>query len=125
MANESASIVQRVWNYCNVLRDDGMSYGDYVEQLTYLLFLKMVCEREQLPIATSSPASASRIPAGYDWKSLLSLSGADLEEHYRKILETLGKSEGMLGIIFRKAQNKIQNPALLQRLIIDLIDRET
>ena len=125
MSTHTQQVVQKLWNYCNILRDDGMSYGDYVEQLTYLLFLKMVYEREQLPIATSSPASASRIPAGYDWKSLLSLSGAELEEHYRKVLETLGKSEGMLGIIFRKAQNKIQNPALLQRLIVDLIDRET
>jgi type I restriction enzyme M protein len=113
----SATIVQRLWNYCNLLRDDGMSYGDYVEQLTYLLFLKMAHERTQPPY--NDP---SRIPAGYDWPSLLARDGDALEAHYRHTLETLGKEPGMLGTIFRKAQNKIQDPAKLRRLIVDLIN---
>ncbi len=119
MSTHSQYIVQKLWSYCNVLRDDGMSYGDYVEQLTYLLFLKMAYERTQPPY--NHP---SRIPDGLDWTSLLARDGTALEQHYRKILETLGSSGGMLGIIFRKAINKIQNPAHLRRLIVDLIDRE-
>ncbi|MFZ0946458.1 MAG: class I SAM-dependent DNA methyltransferase [Syntrophobacteraceae bacterium] len=120
MANESATIVQRLWNYCNVLRDDGVSYGDYVEQLTYLLFLKMAEEQSKLPFGGKS----SPIPQGFDWKSLLSQDGDALEVHYRHILDTLGKGKGMLGVIFRKSQNKIQDPAKLRRLI-ELIDGET
>ncbi len=120
MNNHSQQIVQKLWNYCNVLRDDGMSYGDYVEQLTYLLFLKMADERSQPPF--DKPSS---IPKKYDWNSLLSKDGDELEVHYRHCLEQLGKLKGMLGIIFRKAQNKIQDPAKLRRLIVDLIDKET
>ncbi len=117
--NHSQQIVQKLWNYCNVLRDDGLSYGDYVEQLTYLLFLKMADERTKPPWN-----QASVIPKSHNWPSLLARDGDDLETHYRHILETLGKKGGMLGIIFRKAQNKIQDPAKLRRLIVDLIDRE-
>jgi type I restriction enzyme M protein len=119
MPNGSAAIVQKLWNYCNVLRDAGLSYGDYIEQLTYLLFLKMADERKQL-----QPEKAPDIPEGYDWRSLVDLEGDALEIHYRKTLEALGRETGMLGVIFRKAQNKIQNPALLHRLVADLIDRE-
>jgi type I restriction enzyme M protein len=99
-ANHSQQIVQKLWNYCNVLRDDGLSYGDYVEQLTYLLFLKMAHEQTQPPWRRPSA-----IPAGYDWPSLMARDGDELEAHYRHLLEELGKQPGMLGIIFRKAQN--------------------
>ncbi len=119
MASESSRIVQRLWNYCNVLRDDGMSYGDYVEQLTYLLFLKMADEQTCPPFCKSS-----KIPVDLDWQSLLSKNGAELEEQYHRILETLGKGPGMLGVIFRKSQSKIQDPEKLRRLV-DLIDSET
>jgi type I restriction enzyme M protein len=119
MPNESTTIVQRLWNYCNVLRDDGVSYGDYVEQLTYLLFLKMADEQTKPPF--SKP---SIIPKNLDWPSLLKKDGDALEVHYRHILESLGKAKGMLGVIFRKSQNKIQDPAKLKRLI-ELINDET
>jgi type I restriction enzyme M protein len=112
-------LVQKLWNYCNVLRDDGLSYGDYVEQLTYLLFLKMADEQSRPPFNKPSP-----IPKGFSWSALVKLAGDDLETHYRHTLEELGKRTGMLGVIFRKAQNKIQDPAKLQRLIIELIDKE-
>ena len=112
-------IVQKLWSYCNVLRDDGLSYQDYIEQLTFLLFLKMADEQTRPPF--NKPAI---IPKGYDWPSLLARDGDDLETHYRHILESLGKQKGMLGVIFRKAQNKVQDPAKLRRLIADLIDRE-
>src|SRR4030066_1683416 len=119
MANESAAIVQRLWNYCNVLRDDGVSYGDYVEQLTYLLFLKMADEQTKPPF--NKPSS---IPVGLDWQSLTSKDGPELEVHYRHLLESLGKEKGMLGVIFPKSQNKIQDPAKLKRLT-EMINDET
>ena len=115
----SNGLVQRLWNYCNVLRDDGLSYGDYVEQLTYLLFLKMADEQTQPPFAR--PAF---VPEGLDWQSLLARDGDELEVHYRHVLTELGRRPGMLGVVFRKAQNRIQDPAKLRRLIVDLIDRE-
>src|SRR6516164_6083357 len=119
MANASSTIVQKLWNYCNILRDDGLSYGDYIEQLTYLLFLKMAHERTQPPL--NQP---SIIPKEYDWPSLFEYEGIPLEHHYRDLLTTLGREPGMLGVIFRKAQNRIQDPAKLRRLISDLIDKE-
>jgi type I restriction enzyme M protein len=118
MSNPSA-LVQKLWNYCHILRDDGLSYGDYVEQLTFLLFLKMADEQARPPFNKPSP-----IPKGKDWPALLAKDGDELEIHYRHTLEELGKRSGMLGVIFRKAQNKIQDPAKLRRLIVDLIDKE-
>ena len=115
----TTTLVQKLWNYCNVLRDDGLSYGDYVEQLTFLLFLKMADEQSKPPF--NKP---SAVPKGFGWDVLVKLDGDDLETHYRHTLEELGKRKGMLGIIFRKAQNKIQDPAKLRRLIVDLIDKE-
>jgi type I restriction enzyme M protein len=115
----SATIVQKLWNYCNVLRDDGMSYGDYVEQLTYLLFLKMADERSQPPYSQPSP-----IPKNYAWPALLAKDGDELFDHYRHTLEKLGAENGTLGLIFNKSQNKFQDPAKLRRLVVDLIDAE-
>lgn len=123
MSNVSP-LTSKLWNYCNILRDDGLSYGDYVEQLTYLLFLKMADERTKPPFADKRRDAATTIPAGFGWEILLKLDGDDLETHYRHTLEELGKRPGMLGVIFKKAQNKIQDPAKLRRLIVDLIDKE-
>jgi type I restriction enzyme M protein len=113
-------LVQRLWSYCNILRDDGLSYGDYLEQLTYLLFLKMADEQTKPPY--SRPPI---VPEGLDWPSLLARDGDELEVHYRHVLTELGKGSGMLGVVFRKAQNRIQDPAKLRRLVADLIDRES
>ena len=124
-----AALVQKLWNYCNILRDDGLSYGDYVEQLTFLLFLKMADEQAKPPFNKPSP-----IPEGADWPALLAKDGDEMEIHYRHTLEELGKRSGMLGVMLasasacglppsacalpvsaalrlRKAQNKIQDPA--------------
>ncbi len=113
------ALVQKLWNYCNILRDDGLSYGDYVEQLTYLLFLKMADEQTRAPF-NREPV----VPYGLDWQSLKDRDGEELEAHYIKILNDLGKQPGTLGVIFRKAQNRIQDPAKLRRLVVDLIDQE-
>ena len=115
----TSSIVSKVWNYCNILRDDGVSYGDYLEQLTYLLFLKMAYEYSKPPYNRQTI-----IEKKYDWESLRSINGGtELEAHYLEILNTLGKKKGMLGEIFFKAQNKIQDPAKLYKLV-QLIDEE-
>jgi len=112
-------ITKKLWNYCNVLRDDGMSYGDYVEQLTYLLFLKMADERTRSPYNQKSIVLAK-----YGWQSLIKKDGDVLFDHYRHILEKLGDEKGLLGLIFNKAQNKFQDPAKLRRLLVDLMDKE-
>ena len=113
-------LVQRLWSYCNVLRDDGLSYGDYLEQLTYLLFLKMADEQTKPPFN-----GLAIVPEGLDWPSLLARDGDELEAHYIHVLRELGLRSGMLGVVFRKAQNRIQDPAKLRRLVVDLIDRES
>ena len=116
---EARRLVDKLWSYCNVLRDDGVGTIEYTEQLTYLLFLKMAYERE-----TRSLNPEQIVPPGCSWQVLLDADGDDLEVTYRHILETLGKEPGTLGVIFRKAQNRIQDPAKLKRLIVDLIDKE-
>src|SRR5262245_2445802 len=86
MSTPSSQIVQKLWSYCNVLRDDGLSYADYVEQLTYLLFLKMADERA----VVSGHKGRAIVPKKYDWESFKGKKGALLERHYREALETLG-----------------------------------
>jgi type I restriction enzyme M protein len=115
----TSALVQKVWNFCHTLRDDGVSYGDYLEQLTYLLFLKMADEFTQPPYQRET-----RIPKKYDWQSLRKLTGEPLEAHYLMALAVLGREPGMLGAIFFKAQNKIQDPAKLARLV-QMIDAES
>lgn len=112
-----SSLVSKVWNYAHVLRDQGISYGDYVEQITYLLFLKMDEERSELL------GEPSIIPDSYRWDKLVSQDGDDLELQYRHALEQLGKEEGLIGTIFKKAQNKLTDPAKLKR-IVSLIANE-
>jgi type I restriction enzyme M protein len=113
-----SALVSKVWNYAHVLRDQGISYGDYVEQITFLLFLKMDEERAELL------GEASIIPAKWCWAKLATLAGDDLELQYRHTLETLAKEKGLIGTIFRKAQNKLTDPAKLKR-VVSLIDAET
>lgn len=114
----ASTLVHKLWNFCNTLRDDGVGYGDYLEQLTYLLFLKLAHEYEQEPYNHET-----KIPEGYSWKCLCNKSGEPLEAHYLATLHKLGEEPGMLGAIFFKAQNKIQDPAKLSRLV-QMIDAE-
>lgn len=115
----SSAIISKIWSFCNTLRDDGVSYGDYLEQLTYLLFLKMADEYSKPPYNRQLP-----IPDEYKWETLKKLSGAELEGHYTNLLRELGKQKGILGQIYTKSQNKVQDPAKLYRLV-DMIDKET
>ena len=115
MTNEQ--LVSKVWNYAHVLRDQGISYGDYVEQITYLLFLKMDAEREELL------REKSALPPQWRWAQIAAADGDALELQYRHTLEALGREDGLIGTIFRKAQNKLSDPAKLKRLV-SLIDRE-
>jgi type I restriction enzyme M protein len=117
--SDARQLVDKLWNFCSLLRDDGVSTIDYTEQLTYLLFLKMAHERETRPL---NPEKI--VPSDCSWQRLLDNDGEDLENLYRHVLETLAKQSGTLGVIFRKAQNKIQDPAKLERLIKELIDKE-
>jgi type I restriction enzyme M protein len=109
-ATDPAGLVRRLWQYCNVLRDDGLSYPDYVEQLTYLLFLKMSDEQMDGPV-----------PSRYSWRSFAGLNSQGMHRHYSRVLDVLGKRDGMLGLVFRHAKNKIRDPAKLRLLIVGLI----
>lgn len=122
MTDDSIRLIQKVWNFAHVLKDDGVSYGDYVEQITFLLFLKMAQEKEDLAKLLHRQTSKS-IPSEYNWISLIDKDGVELEDQYRKILKELGNEKGTLGVIFRKAQNKITDPAKLKRLVT-LINEE-
>jgi type I restriction enzyme M protein len=110
------SIISKVWSFCHTLRDDGVGYGDYLEQLTYLIFLKMADEYAKPPYSRKVG-----VPASYAWPVMRPLKGRELEDHYVEALRALGLENGMLGQIFTKAQNKIQDPAKLARLI-EMVD---
>ncbi len=116
--NYTSTIISKVWSFCNPLRDIGIGYGDYLEQLTYLLFLKMADEFSKPPYDRKLP-----IPQEYDWESLTSRRGDELELHYTKLLSELSRQKGVLGQIFVQSQNKIKEPAMLYK-IIDMIDKE-
>ncbi len=118
MPDQSSSIISKVWGMCGPLRDDGVSYGDYLEQLTYLIFLKMSDEYAKPPYRKQTG-----IPDGYGWSDMNTLTGADLEDQYKKTLEKLGEQGGILGQIFQGAINKVSNAAILYR-IVQMIDRE-
>lgn len=119
ISDHTQQIVNKAWSFAHVLRDAGLSYMAYTEQITFLLFLKMAYELTEPPY--SRPPI---VPSEYDWQSLLKLDGDELEVHYRHILQELGKKPGMLGEIFKKARQEIQDPATLRRLVIDLIGGE-
>ena len=112
------TIISRVWSFSTILRDDGVPYGDYLEQLTYLIFLKMSDEYSKPPYNRDL-----KIPEEYSWQTLIDKKGAELETHYINLLKELGKESGLIGQIFVKAQNKIQDPAKLYR-IVQMINSE-
>ena len=118
MSEQTTTIISKVWGMCGPLRDDGVSYGDYLEQLTYLIFLKMSDEYSKPPYKKDTG-----IPEGYTWTDMNTLKGAELEEKYKAILEKLGEQGGILGKIFKQATNKVSNAAILFRIVL-MIDKE-
>lgn len=118
MSENTSTIISKVWGMCGPLRDDGVSYGDYLEQLTYLIFLKMSDEYSKPPYKRDTG-----IPEGFGWTDMNTLTGAELEEQYKKTLEALGEEGGILGQIFKGAINKVSNAAILYR-IVQMIDKE-
>lgn len=118
MSEQTTTIISKVWGMCGPLRDDGVSYGDYLEQLTYLIFLKMSDEYAKPPYKRKTG-----IPEGYGWSDMNALKGAELETKYKEILEKLSEQGGILSKIFKGATNKISNAAILSR-IVAMIDKE-
>ena len=118
MPDQTSTIASKVWGMCNPLRDDGVSYGDYLEQLTYLIFIKMSYEYSLPPYRRNVG-----IPEGYTWADMNTLKGAELEDKYKAILEKLGEQGGILTKIFKGAVNKISNAAILYR-VVQMIDKE-
>src|SRR5436190_11756159 len=104
-----SDIVQKLWGFCHTLRHDGIDYGDYIEQITFLLFLKMADEK------------GVAIPKRCDWPTLRDLGGTELLDGYTDLLRTLGRTPGILGDIYAEAQSRFNNPVNLKRLI-NLID---
>ncbi len=101
----STDVVQKLWGFCHTLRHDGIDYGDYIEQITYLLFLKMADER------------AVAIPDGCGWQEIKKRSGTELGDHYADVLRKLGKTPGILGEIYAGAQSRFNNPVSLRRMV--------
>jgi type I restriction enzyme M protein len=117
---EARQLVEKLWSYCHVLRHDGVSTIDYVDQLTLLLFLKMAHERAKRALG----GSEAIVPEHLGWQTLLDADAEELKDVYDNILDQLGRKPKALGRIFHNAQNKIRNAATLKRLIVDLIDKQ-
>ncbi len=111
-----AALLSKVWNIANVLSSAGVGFTDYITQLTYILFLKMDDEKEQLGLG-------SYLPEGSKWKDLSGLDGKDLVDKYEEILEDLSDEEGLIGTIFTKATNKIDRPVMLKK-VVDMVSEE-
>src|SRR5215213_572123 len=116
MNTDTKQIVDKAWGFAHVLRDEGLSYLAYIEQITFLLFLKMADE-----VSSRHPDREPLVPPQWGWGSLLEKSGAELKTHYDAVLDRLSRQPGMLGDIFRKPRPEIENPRTLRRLIVDLI----
>lgn len=115
----TSAIVSKIWGLCNPLRDDGVSYGDYLEQLTYLIFLKLADEYSKPPYNRNLG-----IPKGYGWEDLHFKTGSNLEKQYEKTLTNLAEQSGILQKIFQGAINKIHNPAIFTKVVRTIDDEK-
>jgi type I restriction enzyme M protein len=117
MRQTASTLVQKVWSYAHVMRDDGLSFLDYTEQITYLLFIKIAWER-------ASGAERNSKEPQFCWGRLISASdNAKLARTYQGVLRRLSTSSGLLGLIFTKPQSKIEDAAKLRRLV-RLVDEQ-
>ncbi len=115
--NATQQIVNKAWSFAHVLRDDGLSYMGYTEQITFLLFLKMADQQTRAPWKRPSMIPKGKKGERYDWQALLAKDGEALEVQYRLTLEHLSRQPGMLGEVFKKARPDIQNPATPNRRV--------
>ena len=111
-----STLIKKVGDIANVMAAAGVGFTDYITQLTYIIFLKMDEEKEEMGLSSS-------IPDGYKWKDLVDLNGTDLIDKYEEILKELAKEDGLIGTIFTKASNKIDSPVKLAK-IIDMVKGE-
>ncbi len=111
-----AALIKKVKDIANVMASAGVGFTDYITQLTYILFLKMDAEKEELGLGSS-------IPDGYKWKDIVGLSGTDLVEKYEEILKDLSEEKGLIGTIFTRATNKIDRPVMLKE-VFKMVDGE-
>ena len=117
MSDATSTLTAKVWNLAHVMNNAGVGAGDYVEQVTYLLFLKLDAERAE-------DGAASLVPVSCQWGTLAPLHGGELARAYAAALETLAVQPGLVGTIYARARNGIEEPAHLHRLV-RLIDAET
>src|SRR5258705_12693347 len=120
-----SDIVQKLWGFCHTLRHDGIDYGDYIEQLTYLLFLKMADEKGiDLSKQKLTNEKGKTVTVDCSWPTLYKKTGTELTDHYIDVLRTLGKQSGLLGVIFASAQSRFNNPVNLKRMLTLINDTE-
>jgi type I restriction enzyme M protein len=106
--DQRSSVVAKLWSFCDFLRDSGLSNAEYLDQLTYLLFLKMLEERR---------SDLEGLPAGCDWTSIEACTGTELIKSYARALAKLGRQPGLLGLVFKGARNRIDSPPALEHLV--------
>ena len=118
-----SDVVQKLWGFCHTLRHDGVDYGDYIEQLTYLLFLKMTDERDIDLTKVAWTDEKGKHTTDCSWKNLVGKSGTPLSDHYAEMLRVLSRQPGLLGEIFTQATSRFNNPVNLKKLL-GMIDEE-
>jgi type I restriction enzyme M protein len=121
----STDVVQKLWGFCHTLRHDGIDYGDYIEQITYLLFIKMADEKRiDLSHIEAKTGRGRTEVVDCSWPTLEAESGTNLTNHYIDVLRALGQSPGILGDIYAGAQSRFNNPVNLKRLVSLIDDTE-
>ena len=118
-----SDVVNKLWGFCHVLRHDGIDYGDYIEQLTYLLFLKMSHEKGIDLSKIEYEDNKKMVKLDCSWTPFTQKSGTELLDAFAQILRALSRQSGLLGDIFNQSMPRFTNPVNLKK-IINMIDEE-